>query len=641
MPHPHPLGLRARGVPAAILLALAGCTSERPAEGTLGEVPPGALRGELVVYVADFGNGITQERFALWPGGDERDERPLVFDRAPEITPGDWIDVWGRLEGEGLRVTRFARVERGRDGLASLRQALIGAPPYRPRRLAFVMVDIGGGVKTTIGGQQVDFTTTEAMRRLVGTGATDASLRQYYIEASFGRQDLGAQVFGPFPFTMNGCNTRDMATMLRPMIPEGFDHYLWYMGTRTSNCAWTGLATTGSPERPTRDTWYNGSTSCVVLVQEPGHNFGMRHSSSIRCPGAPFHDTPEGNCTHSEYGDPYDPMGRGCRHMNGYQKAYQGWFGGCNVVDATQSGTYTLLPIELPCNGAQVLQVPMPRPRPFSRMGGGAAASTVNLTHYYLEMRTGIGFDRGLPPSVQIRVSGDIRLRTQGGLNTWLLDMNPATASTFEGLGAGGSYTDPAGGIKFTVEAIDATRATVRIELETEGPAPVCLDGTSFRLPGPGPDSCAGGPATPGAAPVPPPDGGVARTPDAAPARDAATGDAAARDAPAADAAVRPPDAAPTRDGPAARPDDAALMSPLPDARPAGGGGAGGSGAGGTGGLPMPAAGGAGGGEIVQQNADDGCGCRLGGRPAPGGGAALLPLLGLVALAAGRSRRRR
>ena len=83
------------------------------------------------------------------------------------------------------------------------------------------------------------------------------------------------------------------------------------------------------------------------MIQEPGHNFGMQHSSSMDCGSASFHDTPQGNCTHSEYGDPFDPMGGGCRHMNAWQKAYQGWSQGCNMVRVQSSGTFTLLPLEL------------------------------------------------------------------------------------------------------------------------------------------------------------------------------------------------------------------------------------------------------------------------------------------------------
>ena len=46
--------------------------------------------------------------------------------------------------------------------------------------------------------------------------------------------------------------------------------------------------------------------------------------------------------------------------MDGFQKAYQDWLTGCNVVKVTTSGTFTLFPLEKPCNGVQLLQIPVP-----------------------------------------------------------------------------------------------------------------------------------------------------------------------------------------------------------------------------------------------------------------------------------------
>ncbi len=478
--------------------------------------PPGAIRGDLVVYVADYDDGRTQTEYYLRVGGEKGKERRLILASSPDLPAGSSVDVWGQDSGEDLLVSRFAPVVTA-GPVESHSQALINGTPYRPKRLAFVLVDMGAGV---------NLTPEVALRRLMGLGATDASLRQYYIEASFGRQDLAAQVFGPIKATMTGCDTRDLATALRDQVPQGFDHYLWYMGSRVAACPWTGLAAIGSPDRPARDTWYNASTNCVVLVQEPGHNFGMKHSSSLKCTGGAFSDDPMANCVHTEYGDSYDPMGRACRHTNAYQKAYQGWFAGCNMVDVYSTGTFTLLPIELPCNGAQALQIPMPRTRPFFREGGGGAGGTVNLTHYYVEMRASQGFDRGLPPQVQIRVSGDIRQRNQGGINTWFLDMNPATPA-LDGLVAGGSYTDPNGELKITVESIDTASATIKVEVPgAVDKAPTCMDGTTFAASGPAAASCAAAPSVPGDVLAVLPDGGARPAPDGGvviPARDAAT----------------------------------------------------------------------------------------------------------------------
>ncbi len=585
-----------------LLLALAGaigiaaCTAELPSADQPDPPAPGALRGELVLYTLSFDDGSSDEQYFLRVEGSERDERRLYLTRDPDLPPGSVVDVWGAAIGEGLEVSRIERVKTNDEAVEQVARALINAPPQRPRSFAFVLVDVGGGVNLTV---------EEANRRLFSNVPMmgNASVRQYFNEASYGRQDVTGQVFGPFPFTMTGCGTRAMATALKPMIPGTFDHYLWYMGSRVEACGWTGLASGGTAARPSKDTWYNASASCGVLIQEPGHNFGMRHSSAITCmAGAvPFLDVVQDVCTHSEYGDSFDPMGRGgCRHMNSFQKTYVGWLGKCNMAEVTSSGTYTLLPIELPCDGIQSLQVPMGKTRPFFRSGGGGGSGITELTHYYLELRAPHGIDRTLQPQVQVRVSNDTRGATQRPTHTWYLDMGAAMGQ--QGLLAGASYSDPAGGITFTVESLDARQATVRIEIpgSTPGAAARCLDDSTVMAPGPGPESCAAGPFTINGAPpaaVPTTDGGAGAT---SPPPSGAGG------AGGAPAPMRPP------------------VPPTPS----------GQGTGGAGGTAPPT-------EPTEtpEPIPAGCDCRVGS----GGGASAsvsLVVLGLALLGIGRRRRR-
>jgi hypothetical protein len=190
-------------------------------------------------------------------------------------------------------------------------------------------------------------------------------------------------------------------------------------------------------------------------VQEPGHNYGMQHSSSITCGGAAFADD-LASCSHSEYGDKYDTMGGGCYHMNGWQKLYQKWFGGCNGVRTTSSGKFNIYPIESPCNGVQVLQVPFP---------GAKTRSFQNttLTSYYLELRTATGFDSKYgAPSVLVHAGGAPILPNTSnpkGLHVWAL----AAGGTTWGLTAGKSFADPAGGLTITVDSVSTTTAVVDI----------------------------------------------------------------------------------------------------------------------------------------------------------------------------------
>ena len=276
--------------PAALLT---GCTGESAGTGTLEQPSSGALRGELVSYVATRDDGTSDEYYVLRRGDDEV---RLIFDGDPDLVSGETVDVWASREGDRLRVRRFEVVQ-------PIAQPLVNAPAYAPRSFVMAIVHVGG-VPTN------PLSLETARTKLFGlTAGTQPSIRQYYVEASYGRQDIAGDVAGPFDFPTTTCNTSAMATALRPMIPGTYNHYLWYMEPRIASCGFSGLASGGSPTRPARDTWYNASSGCVVLMQEPGHNFGMRHSSFMKCPGVPFVDAPDGTCMHNEYGDRYDPMG--------------------------------------------------------------------------------------------------------------------------------------------------------------------------------------------------------------------------------------------------------------------------------------------------------------------------------------------
>ena len=65
-----------------------------------------------------------------------------------------------------------------------------------------------------------------------------------------------------------------------------------------------------------------------------------------------------------EYANSLSFMGGGAHHPSAVHKYHQGWMSGCNLVKVGTSTTITLLPQELPCDGAQLLQIPAPKTRP-------------------------------------------------------------------------------------------------------------------------------------------------------------------------------------------------------------------------------------------------------------------------------------
>jgi hypothetical protein len=460
----------------------------------------GNMRGTIVVYQSRFDDGTGDKQYFLRNG---KNETPLYFEKDPDLAPGTQVRVSGVAVGDGLKVEEVdTHVDQG-GGVGLTAQAVINGMPYKPRTFGFVLVDNGMGVNVT---------KDEATKRLFGVMPADKSVKQYYNEVSYGTQDITGEVLGPLMYPMSRCDTTGLAKALKPMLGM-YDHYLWYLGQRTSACQFSGLAEAGLPSKPTNDSWYNGSVGCVVLVQEPGHNFGMMHSSSMTCTGmTSFADDPDTACTHNEYGDRYDPMGGACNHMNAWQKVFEGWLQKCNGVKVKSSGMYTLQPLELACDGPQVLQIPFPKVRPFGRSGGGGLATVENLGFYYLELRTARGFDSTIrnAPTVLVRVAEDFRDRMDRGRHTWLLDMDPTSTRTIEGLTMGKTFMDPAGGVSFTVMALSMDSATIQVTLPNGTGGSTCLDDTPYD---PAPVRMCGGLVGPGGTVTDPgttaPDGGM------------------------------------------------------------------------------------------------------------------------------------
>jgi hypothetical protein len=190
-------------------------------------------------------------------------------------------------------------------------------------------------------------------------------------------------------------------------------------------------------------------------------------------------------------------MGRGAGHPSAYHKVQQGWLSKCNGVRVGATATVTLLPLEIPCDGVQVLQIKAPKSRqpPSSgdRQGQGSP-----LTHYYVELRTPRGMDSGLrnlAPSVMIYAGPDLpSSNTRAAPYVYLLDQTPEGGNNpnlvNSGLTAGQSFVDPAGGVTIKVNSVSQDEAEVAVTLDGASGSLTCLDGSSFTAPGPDQTSC-------------------------------------------------------------------------------------------------------------------------------------------------------
>ena len=534
------------GLASLTLAGAAGCLGDSLEAPLETETPKaGVLRGELVVHVLDFADHAERLYTLRLEGGGSR---KLELAEAPQVPPGSWIEVSGHDDGRTVLVSDL-RLSENPQAPSAVAQALIEGKKKPVRNWAFILVDTGGGL---------NITKAEAQETLFGAGKN--SIRGYYEEVSYGLQAITGDVLGPFEVDVDGsiCSlgtaAEQMVEQIAGNIEKDYDQYLWYV-SRMGGCPWAGAAQQGRAARPTQHSFYNASKQCTTLAQEPGHNFGMVHSSAMLCR--------EGNqgailpgegirCAHVEYGSPFDPMGRGCGHMNGVQKAYQGWLEGCNVVKANKSGTFTIFPLESPCNGVQLLQVPT---APFRFSGGGQNGT---ISSYFLELRTPVGFDatavgRGdigsgspVPLGVYVTAGADIRGATGTGNPNWLLDMTPGSRGgnttadlTDAAMRVGQTFTDPnPGGPKITVVSATMEKAVIRVELAEGGGSAMdngegtCLDGASFTAPGPA--TCQAAPvSSPGMGSTPPdagrppltfPDAGPVDNPDPQPAPSAGSG---------------------------------------------------------------------------------------------------------------------
>src|SRR5258706_3402394 len=475
--------LALRAVSVAFVSALASCSAPVPEREVADD--PSAIKGDLAIYIASFDDGTSETRYFLRDATGA--ERRLTFPSAPDVAPGQKISVRGIESRDSLDVSSFHIVTSADEPLGELgtvASPLIGVEAGAPRKFCVALVDIGGGLGKL---------TQDAVDQQFFSGPK--SVNAFFKENSYGKDSVEGKVFGPYSYTFSACSGSDTSTMassIKAQMGETCDQYAFVFG-QTKLCSWAGLGEIGSPTKPAHNTWYNGTIGCVATVQEPGHNYGMVHSSSMSCGATTFADDLSG-CTHTEYGDKFDTMGSGCHDMNVYQKQYEQWFLGCNSVKITSSGTFNLLPTEIACDGVQALQVAMPKSRVFTTPAGVGGAGAHTLTSYFLEYRTSVGFDEGMTPTVLLHVAADYPARGKAGLRPWLLDMHPGGTGGVNDAGfkVGETFTDPADGLSITLQSMDAEKAVIKVDIANGSGDPTCLDGTTLDPPT-GPIKCVGG----------------------------------------------------------------------------------------------------------------------------------------------------
>ncbi len=477
------------GAPWRLLLAtlaggvLAGCGG--PTEPT--ESHEGELSGTLEVIAVDGPGAEGGTRYYL-RRHDGDGVLPLVFGRAPTARAGQPLRVIGTLENEALRVTHYEVDDDWSGDLGRAAEKLLEPTSIRQRSTAVVLVDVGGGINRSADFFDDYMYSTGNPGPLMGFDSDDRSVVEYYDETSHGAYEMTGAVEGPESWSGEACADygRELANTISDRLSTEYDSTIWYYGSEIPNCGY-GWGSQGTWDRPQGNVWFNGGVFPTAIPHEMGHNLGLLHASSIDCGDVPLADNPL-TCSTEEYGNPISIMGNlGVGHMMGIEKWYFGWFGGCNGVRVRTSGTFTLLPIEVPCDGIQTLQIPMPvNTRTFDT----EQSAEINYArYYYLELRQTVSLDSDIAQGVYVHASDEISPSNDYSKRSVVLDMNPST-NRIDGMQLGESYTDPAGGVSFRVDALDNDHATVTVSLDSSTGSSECMDGT--LLEGSGPDNCQG-----------------------------------------------------------------------------------------------------------------------------------------------------
>jgi Lectin C-type domain/Gametolysin peptidase M11 len=430
------------------------------------------LEGLLEVYVTHFDDGSAPTTYELV--SDQGTRHTLSFAREPLLATGDLVRVVGVAEGDArFSVQSFSLLNDDDEGTPSV-QALTNNATRQTGKVAALLVHWG----------TPDSLTADQLKANLFSSSTSAA--EFHKEASYNLNQLTGDVYGWLQVpAMANCDTKTLATNAQAAAKAagidltGYSNIAYYF-PKTSQCSWAGLAYVGRPKSPARESWYNGAASCGVLAHELGHNIGAQHARSYDC-GASALGAAAG-CTYSEYGDPYDVMGSGqCTHPSTYLKAAEGWFGGCNVVTATSSGSFDITPLELPSNALQSLRVPM---------DASLCPSGLTSCYYYVDFRQALGkFDSKSPSSpmhqgVLVHVGSAVDFTGNGRPQVpYLLDMTPGSRSsdfTDAALTPGKTFTDSTG-LSIRVDSIAASAARVTVTLPGGGAgAPTCTDGSTY-----------------------------------------------------------------------------------------------------------------------------------------------------------------
>ncbi|MDO8552194.1 MAG: peptidoglycan-binding protein [bacterium] len=381
-----------------------------------------ALTGKVeVVHLDDFTNHENSKfNYFLQSGGSRISLK--VAGNTPAMLSGSSVRANGYKLGQTLVVAANSNSDGdsgGGGGLTVLsRPALESA---RTQRTLVILVTSPGQASTP---------TKEEMRNLIFSG----NINRYYEEQSYGNVRFEGDVTDwisvpASSYPVYGPIELDQSDISSYISRNHIDLSLYDRVMTVVNGWAGGYAWAGKVDRLINGVTYRlsiGSTGWSVsgwavenmsgfenvFSHEMGHELGVMHANSRECSGPSL----DRDCRHNEYGNAFDIMGYGnnAEHFNAYYKDSLGWLDNSSKVSITQSGRYSLSPIEA---------------RTGVRAGIITNPATPSALPLYLEFRQPMGYDSILPPN-----SAGLQLNqvvTRGPYDwlpfPWLINANYAT----------------------------------------------------------------------------------------------------------------------------------------------------------------------------------------------------------------------
>jgi hypothetical protein len=381
------------------------------------EETPVMVTGKLdIVHADDFVNKRSRFFYMLEDGKNKRVFKLRLEGPPPaHIRSGSTVTVRGKAKGHNLVVAQDA------GGMQKIAAAALAAPEGEQRTLVLAVNFRDASLACSV----------DAIQDLMFTDPNDASIDDFYQEASFGQVWFSGDVQGPYTidyFSTGACDYYGWAAAADALAQaNGVDLSLYdrkvYVLPSKNTCGWGGLGTVGG--NPSR-AWILSCGMKDIYGHELGHNLTAHHAA-----------TPS-----SEYGDRSDIMGIsgvGLRHFNAPHKEQLGWLPPSQVLTVTEDGVYEVAPLALAATDTiapQALKIAKPDTNEY----------------YYLSYRKALGFDASLSSTYRNRVNVH-RYKGNGAVQTYFL------SSLLDGT----SFTDLANGLTVTQLRHDANTATVQV----------------------------------------------------------------------------------------------------------------------------------------------------------------------------------